>query len=91
MSPKQHWGRSGRKGKGYETKPYLLTAVNNDDVPYAKDIQTGHKSAKDFDFPWGHHAPYLLPNGNIVVFDNGPFRNYNNDNNYSMAVEYEID
>jgi len=29
MSPKQHWGKSGRKGNGYETKPYLLTAVNN--------------------------------------------------------------
>ena len=91
MSPKQHWGKSGRKGKGYETKPYLLTAVNANDVPFAKDIQTGHKSAKDFDFPWGPHAPYLLPNGNIVVFDNGPFRNYNNENNYSRAVEYKID
>ena len=33
----------------------------------------------------------LLPNGNIIVFDNGPFRNYNNENNYSRVVEYEID
>jgi len=90
MSPKQHWGKSGRKGNGYETKPYLLTAVNNEGVSYAKDIQTGHKSAKDFDFPWGPHAPFLLPSGNIIVFDNGPFRNYNNENNYSRAVEYEI-
>jgi arylsulfate sulfotransferase len=90
MSPKQHWGKSGRKGNGYETKPYLLTAVNSEDVPYAKNIQTGYKSAEDFDFPWGPHAPYLLPNGNIIVFDNGPFRNYNNENNYSRAVEYEI-
>lgn len=90
MSPKQHWGKSGRKGNGYETKPYLLTAVNSQGLPYAKDIQTGHKSAEDFDFPWGPHAPYLLPSGNIIVFDNGPFRNYNNENNYSRAVEYEI-
>ena len=91
MSPKQNWGASGRKGKGYETKPYLLTAVSSEGVPYSKDIQTGHKSADDFDFPWGPHAPSLLPNGNIIVFDNGPFRNYNNENNYSRAVEYEID
>lgn len=90
MSPKQNWGKSGRKGKGYETKPYLLTAVNNEGTPYSKDIQTGHKSADDFDFPWGPHAPSLLPNGNIIVFDNGPFRNYNNVNNYSRAVEYEV-
>ena len=90
MSPKQHWGKSGRKGKGYETKPYLLTAVNNEGIPYSKDIQTGYKSADDFDFPWGPHAPSLLPNGNIIVFDNGPFRNYNNQKNYSRAVEYEV-
>jgi len=90
MSPKQNWGKSGRKGKGYETKPYLLTAVNNEGIPYSKDIQTGHKSADDFDFPWGPHAPSLLPNGNIIVFDNGPFRNYNNQKNYSRAVEYEV-
>jgi arylsulfate sulfotransferase len=90
MSPKQNWGKSGRKGKGYETNPYLLTALNNEGIPYSKDIQTGHKSADDFDFPRGPHAPSLLPNGNIIVFDNGPFRNYNNENNYSRAVEYEV-
>ncbi len=32
----------------------------------------------------------MLPNGNIIVFDNGPFRNYNNENNYSRALEYEV-
>jgi arylsulfate sulfotransferase len=90
MSPKQNWGKSGRKGKGYETNPYLLTALNNEGIPYSKDIQTGHKSADDFDFPRGPHAPSLLPNGNIIVFDNRPFRNYNNENNYSRALEYEV-
>ena len=90
MSPKQKWGKSGRKGKGYETKPYLLTALNKEGKPYNKDVQNGIKSADDFDFPWGPHAPSLLPNGNIIVFDNGPFRNYNNENNYSRAVEYKV-
>ncbi|MEE2616599.1 MAG: aryl-sulfate sulfotransferase [Bacteroidota bacterium] len=90
MSPKQKWGKSGRKGKGYETKPYLLTALNKEGNPYNKDVQNGIKSADDFDFPWGPHAPSLLPNGNIIVFDNGPFRNYNNENNYSRAVEYKV-
>jgi len=90
MSPKQNWGKSGRKGKGYDTKPYLLTALNKEGKPYNKDVQNGIKSAGDFDFPWGPHAPSLLPNGNIIVFDNGPFRNYNNENNYSRAVEYEV-
>ena len=90
MSPKQKWGKSGRKGKGYETKPYLLTALNKNGEPYNEDIQNGIKSAEDFDFPWGPHAPYLMPNGNIIVFDNGSFRNYGNENKYSRAVEYKV-
>ena len=90
MSPKQNWGKSGRESKGYETKSYLLTALNKDGKPYNSDVQAGKASANDFDFPWGPHAPQLLPNGNIIVFDNGPFRNYNNEDNYSRAVEYKI-
>jgi len=90
MAPKQNWGRSGREGKGYQTAPYLLTAVNKDGKPYGKQVQTGHESAEDFDFPWGPHAPLLLPNGNVLVFDNGSFRNYGTENKYSRAVEYEI-
>ncbi len=90
MAPKQNWGRSGRKGKGYQTKPYLLTALNKEGKPYSKNVQLGNESAEDFDFPWGPHSPLIMPNGNILVFDNGPFRNYNNQNNYSRAVEYKI-
>lgn len=90
MAPKQNWGKTGRKGKGYQTKPYLLTAIDKEGKPYPKAVQMGTESAEDFDFPWGPHAPLLLPNGNILVFDNGPFRNYNRDNNYSRAVEYKL-
>lgn len=91
MAPKQNWGSAGRDGKGKATRPYLLTAVDGNNQPYGTAVQNGRESAEDFDFPWGPHAPRLLPNGNIIVFDNGPFRNYNNENNYSRAVEYEID
>ena len=31
-----------------------------------------------------------MPNGNIIVFDNGSFRNYSNENRYSRAVEYKV-
>ncbi len=90
MSPKQNWGKSGRDGKGFDTSPFLLTAVNKEGKPFSNDVQIGNVSADDFDFPWGPHAPELLPNGNIIVFDNGPFRNYNNENNFSRAVEYKV-
>lgn len=90
MSPKQHWGISGRDRKGFATEPFLLTAINKEGKAYSNDIQIGNVSAEDFDFPWGCHAPDLLPNGNIIIFDNGTFRNYNNENNYSRAVEYKV-
>ena len=90
MAPKQNWNRSGREGKGKDTKTFLLTAVNKDNQPYSKAIQDGTESHPEFDFPWGQHAPKFLPNGNLVVFDNGSHRNYNDENNYSRAVEYAI-
>ena len=32
-----------------------------------------------------------MPNGNILVFDNGTYRNFEDKNRYSRAVEYKID
>jgi len=90
LSPKRNWGKSGRDAKGLDTKPFLLTAVNSNGKPYKNAVQNGIKSANDFDFSWGPHAPEILPNGNILVFDNGFFRSHNNDNNYSRAVEYRV-
>jgi arylsulfate sulfotransferase len=90
MAPKKNWGKSGRNGQGKDTKPYLLTAVNSDNIPHSNAIQNGNKSHSEFDFPWGQHAPKILPNGNLIVFDNGSHRNYNDENNYSRAVEYAI-
>ncbi|NNK73509.1 MAG: aryl-sulfate sulfotransferase, partial [Flavobacteriaceae bacterium] len=91
LSPKNNWGRSGRRGDGFDTNPFLLTAIDSNGNPYQSAIQNGMESASDFDFPWGPHAPKFLPNGNLLVFDNGTYRNFNHSNNYSRAVEYEID
>ncbi len=90
LSENKNWGKSGRNGNGFETKPYLLKAIDQEGKEYSKDVQNGNKSAEDFDFAWGPHAPEVLPNGNIIVFDNGVNRNFNDEKNYSRAVEYEI-
>lgn len=90
MAPKKNWGKSGRLGQGENTQPYLLTAINGNNSEYDNAVQDGFKSDAEFDFSWGQHAPKLLTNGNILVFDNGSHRNYNDINNYSRAVEYEI-
>ena len=91
MAPKKNWGKSGRNNNGISTKPFLLTPINSSGKPFNNDIQQGIKSAPDFDYAWGSHAPKLLPNGNLIVFDNGSYRNFNKENNYSRAVEYKID
>ncbi len=37
----------------------------------------------------GQHHPHILPNGNLLLFDNGNFRE--GDNRISRVVEYELD
>lgn len=87
---KKNWGKSGRNNDGLDTKPFLLSPVNVESKAYNNNIQLGIESASDFDYPWGPHAPELLSNGNILVFDNGSHRNFKEENHYSRAVEYKI-
>lgn len=47
-------------------------------------------------WPYGQHAVMTLDNGNILLYDNGRYRDYYQDSNapsdsYSRAVEYRID
>ena len=67
---------------------YLFTPVNSSGQ--AIDI-----SSQDF-WMYGQHAAQRLPNGNILLYDDGDFRNYYDNQNvpqvsYSRAVEYAID
>ncbi|MBZ0327337.1 MAG: aryl-sulfate sulfotransferase [Altibacter sp.] len=90
MAPKKNWGRSGRDGKGFDTVAFLLTAIDSEGKPFSKEVQLGNESAADFDFPWGQHAPEVLSNGNIILFDNGWSRNYKTQITYSRAAEYKV-
>lgn len=97
LSPHKGWGNSGADGNGYSLDSLLLTAVNASGTAYDTSIQNGNTSDPGFDWPWGQHAPMILPNGNIAMFDNGVNRFYtdvpgsDNGPNYSKYVEYEID
>jgi len=91
MSPKKDWGVAGRNEDGLDTKPFLLTGINSEGNPYPEEVQVGNVSPSDFDFPWGQHAPEVLPNGNLMLFDNGYMRNFIPKVNYSRAVEYKVD
>lgn len=85
------WGQAGVSGDGFNTSDHLLTAVNGAGVPYDTDVQDGTMRAPDFDWTWGQHAPLLLGNGNLLVFDNGYNRQFGAADPYSRAVEYSID
>lgn len=88
------WILAAHRGWGPELSPFLLTALDSDGVPLPEDVQEGSGTAPDFDWSWGQHAPLLLPNGNLFLFDNGLTRNFTpgpGRTAYSRGVEYEID
>jgi arylsulfate sulfotransferase len=91
LGPHIGWTRAGYNGQGMETSRLLLTAVDADGNPYPRAVQEGRVSAEGFDWPTGQHALNVLPNGNLLLFDNGLRRNFDAAPSYSRAVEYAID
>ncbi|MCB9048932.1 MAG: aryl-sulfate sulfotransferase [Lewinellaceae bacterium] len=82
------WLLAHPAGWGGELLPFVLHPVN----AQGASIDTG---TEDF-LPYFLHHPTKTPNGNIMLFDNGNFRNfYDNPDveeaSYSRAVEYKID
>ena len=90
LAPNKGWGKAGRKSDGFETEPFVLTAVDADGKPFGSAVQTGSASAENFDFPWGQHAPEILPNGDILLFDNGYSRHFVSPELYSRGVQYRV-
>jgi arylsulfate sulfotransferase len=92
LGPQKDWGLAGVDANGHDTSEFLLTAVDAAGVPYSEAVQQGDEDAPDFRWPWGQHAPMILPNGHLFVFDNGLTRNFDADAApFSRGVEYEID
>jgi arylsulfate sulfotransferase len=75
----------------------LLTAVDATLTPYDDAVQQGNEAAGDpsvpeFDWSFGQHSPALLPNGDLLLFDNGSSRNFGPIcGGFSRAVVYRID
>lgn len=91
------WILAPHKNWRPEYEQYLLTPLGKDGNPINDpEILSGDKSGEDFDWTWGQHTPVVMPNGHILVFDNGYIRNHINKplmapGQYSRIVEYEID
>ncbi|WP_126246706.1 aryl-sulfate sulfotransferase [Chitinophaga rhizosphaerae] len=87
ISPHKNWGDKFRR---FLLKPVDEAGNAVTDVA----VVNGAAAAPGFDWAWGPHTPVSLPNGNILVFDNGYDRQFTPNSqtqNYSRAVEYKID
>lgn len=91
LAPHRAWGKAGPEGKGPETAPFLLTAVDAEGKALPANVQAGIAGTEDFEWSTGQHAAKVLPNGHLLLFDNGLMRNFVQKPSYSRAVEYAID
>lgn len=88
MSPHKGWGNAGN-GTDLTTK--LLTPLNGSgQVIINQSVLDGDINDASFEWNWYQHAPQVMPNGNVMLFDNGDNRNFVSPGTYSRAVEYEI-
>ncbi len=89
LAPHRAWGIAGN---GADLSQFLLTPLDAQGQEITDvDVLEGTTNHPDFEWSWYQHSPILLPNGNLLVFDNGDNRNYTNFGPYSRAVEYKID
>jgi len=83
----------GQNRNGDQLDNFLLTAVDASGLAYDENVQNGNVNHADFEWNWYQHSVLLMPNGNLMLFDNGEYRNFNFFalGEYSRAVEFEID
>lgn len=69
---------------------WILSPHDGWDSEY-QDYLLQPTTGNEFEYSWGQHAPLILPNGNLMQFDNGFGREFGNaSSDYSRIVEYEI-
>jgi len=92
LAPHRGWGQAGLYGNGLSTADRLLTAVDQQGQPFSPAVQEGEKGLPEFRWSWGQHAAMVLPDGKLLLFDNGLHRNFLlDDSGFSRAVVYDID
>lgn len=88
LSTHNGWGVAG-DGTDLTTK-LLHPLAKNGNVITDANILNGYTNHADFEWNWYQHSPKLLPNGHLLLFDNGDNRNFTGNLKYSRAVEYAI-
>lgn len=89
-----NWIISPHKGWSAAYSQYLLQPVDEQGQTITDPkVIAGETGLPGFDWAWGPHTPVSLPNGNILVFDNGYNRHFIPNaltQNYSRVVEYKV-
>jgi arylsulfate sulfotransferase len=89
VAPHRGWGTAG---DGTDLTTRLLQPLDAAGQPIADPaVLDGTANHPDFEWAWYQHAPELLPDGTLLLFDNGDNRNYTDQELYSRAVVYRID
>ena len=83
----------GSAGNGTNLTNFLLQPLGKNKQPISsQDVLDGNSNHPDFEWNWYQHAPLLMSNGHLMLFDNGgENRNFTGLGQYSRAVEYAID
>ncbi len=82
----------GTAGNGTPLAPFLLQPLDATGQPITDAlVLNGDANHPDFEWNWYQHAPLVMANGDIMLFDNGGTnRNFSGSGRYSRAVQYRI-
>jgi arylsulfate sulfotransferase len=89
LAPHRGWQTAG---DGTDLSQLLLQPLDAAGTPITDaDVLSGDANHPDFEWNWYQHATKVMPNGHLLLFDNGDNRNYVGQGPYSRAVEFSID
>ncbi len=89
LAPHRGWQTAG---DGTDLSTRLLQPLDASGQPITDAaVLEGTTNHPEFEWAWYQHAPKLLPDGTLLLFDNGDNRNYSGQPSYSRAVLYRID
>lgn len=91
LAPHRGWGTNHQ---GQSLSQLALTPLSAAGQVIADTaVVNGSANAPDFEWNWYQHSVQLMPNGDLLLFDNGTNRNFirNASAHYSRAVVYRID
>jgi len=89
LAPHRDWGTAG---DGTNLSSKLLQPLDAALQPITDPaVLDGGQRHTDFDWAWYQHAPEILPDGSLLLFDNGDSRGYSGRGLYSRAVIYRVD